>query len=672
MPLRIIVVDDEDDDRGWIVNALEGQGYEVFAPRDITELIQLIDTSGPHCVLCDQYLDDKYWGYSGSQLAEELGGTVPWVLMTKRPIDFQDVTQAWLPGKGRSSKLQHFYNKVDPIATLLEIMQDVVSTHIPLNFSLTMAPRDIGRIMSLVAPELLGAADGAQIEQLRESLKDLLRMLFRSYRELTIKRELSTGGGLCLLHVVARYEHGPGDHLLLLCGLRQPVCRILTAYKAHSRGGALSRIDSRTRLDTAGAVFAFNGDLDYVLPLSEIWLNRPAGQHGELLDRVVRQSLSTWPLHGEGQVAGPEALARTAERLRLLGNPRDPEVAEQRLRAICRAAAPSLHLTYTAERCFELVERDGARVTLPPPLDALAHLERLGAGWSAPYGPVYGADHPEQILVDEQRGQPIFWNFGLVTEGALRLLYFALIEAHLRSEALQRGSTLDHYEIERAVLAADDDRPIPALSTSAQAQVATLAAFRRSVRRHAGLDDMRPYYATMLLCALEALRLDDISGRVDEGDIRALLGALVLTELLLGPAEADGAQEGLFIDPQTKEVYVDGIRIEQERGQITPQDRQFLLYLYQRHDQLCSYQDIVRDVYGSATQEELQRMSSLEWGKLLEREQPRIYATLNRLRMIIEPEGDGPNGTRRRRYKYLITRTGVGVMLRPKPGDEYL
>lgn len=668
MAIRIVVIEDDPDDRELFVNVLEAQGYAVLAPDSLDELLHMLGTTNPHCVVCDQCLDGDAWGVSGLELVEALGEMLPWVLMTKQPLDMRDMAKVWQPNNGRNSKVQGFYNKLDPMSRLIENIDNIIRAHLPINESLTILPTDTAAILTLVAPQLVGAAAGSQIEQFRDNLGDLLRMLFHTYTAIQIKRKLYGGDGMCLLHIGAEPANGPTDNLLLLCGAKHPVCAVLDAYNQHGpTNGALYRRDMRERIDTAGAIFGFAGDLGQVRSLSEIWLSRPPSQVNEVLDRFVAQHLAAWHTDGNEQLDGPDALARGLAQLQLTPDQLDRDLDEERIQALCSTAPRSLRAIYVAaERRIELTGWDGKLHAYPNPVDALAQFERIGAGWSASFGAIYGVAHPAQILVEEQNRQIVLWNYCAAATSGLRLMDFALLERNLRFDVLKERSPIEHYELELALLAAEDDLPGPSLSPALQLVCETLLTFRRKIVGMAGLADLRPYYALLLLGILQSLRPHSASGRAAESEIAALLVAAVLAQRLL--AHASMSATGLVIDPKTAEVIINGVYIERERGSIIPQDRKFLLYLYKRHDQLCTYEEIICDFYRTSSRATWQQMMPVDQDKLLKQERPRIDATLNRLRTIIEPEAaTSDDSASRKTYRYLITRRGSGVVLKLQP-----
>lgn len=673
MPLRLVVIEDDQDDVEIIVGALEELGlYIVRAPADLDELLQLLESFNPHCVLCDHRLAEQQWAYSGVRLAIDLGSQRPWILMTKWSLDVREVSGAWSRSTSHDSPIKNFYNKLDPIERLFEVLEETIAAHVPINDSLLIDPLVMIALIRPFTARLINAGRLNALAALHANLSDLLRMLFRKYDQISVERSICEPEGAVLLQIRARRGDGEPDDLLLLCGVAEQLRGLLDAFEARYRPNSLlGMLERRTWLDVAGAVFAFGSSLDQLRTLGELCFSRPPAQIGPLLDRLIVQQGTAWQLNGATSVSGAVALAAIRAQLHL-PEAVTPAQAETWLRGFAAAgSAPSLSYD-SATRRVQLVERSGRPVAYPNPFDALAKLDQLGAGWFAPCGPLYGPPRPDEILIDELHGQLIFWNYQQFADHAPRLLFMAKLEAQLLFEVLQQGDALDRYELQLALLAEAGSPVQLALSSAMQPVYELLHGYRNCVRRQLGLADMRPHYAALLLCALQMLRPAAGEVGVRGNAIHALLAALVLAEELLGPVKPDDDSNGLYINLQTLEVKIDGEQVEQTRGRITRRDRTFLIFLYERPERIVSYQEIVCDFIGTTTREKLQQMEQWERNNLIDSQKGTIEIIMSRLRKVVRgpTAADGslpPN----EKWRYLKTEKGIGVMLvRRPPADQ--
>lgn len=78
---RILIADDEQHMVSLLSMTLRRRGYEVLTADNGTKALELIGAFKVHLIIADQTMP----GLSGLELAEQLDGTVPVVMVTARP-----------------------------------------------------------------------------------------------------------------------------------------------------------------------------------------------------------------------------------------------------------------------------------------------------------------------------------------------------------------------------------------------------------------------------------------------------------------------------------------------------------------------------------------------------------------------------------------------------------
>ncbi len=90
-PLRVLIIDDDEDFKASVRVLLEGQGYTVFAADSAREGLAALATYEPDAILLDVMMEDDFAGYGVSQAIrhkEELARfrTLPIIMVSSVPV----------------------------------------------------------------------------------------------------------------------------------------------------------------------------------------------------------------------------------------------------------------------------------------------------------------------------------------------------------------------------------------------------------------------------------------------------------------------------------------------------------------------------------------------------------------------------------------------------------
>jgi DNA-binding response OmpR family regulator len=651
--IRILLTDNDPDFLSTCAEYLEGVGYQVYKAVSPAEARRVFEVTRIHLIILDLRLmnDEDQKDRSGLALAKELAWWVPKLILTRFPT-YQDVREALKLDIQPLPPVVDFVDKRDGLESLREAIEQALTKYVPVNWNLPIqwgANLSLLHLASLIEPDM-------DIPDRTDELEELFRRLFFQNSQITISHILTAQKHRLVLAVFAFSETGEESQFIITCGLHGRIKAEEENYYKYSLSnlveGGLSQARSAETLHFAGISYAFTGgNLEELTNLSEFYRSNPAEPVIAALNHVFNVCLI--PRYERGRVRR-EDKSLTDFYTEWLGL--DDEVLTQselghRLEAMCRAtlAAGLDEITYSPTRLTFQLANDLA-IAYPNPVITLID-RRLGASKSVLCGFQYGQLDSDGIAVDRQ-GRSWLIDFSRVGQGPL-LGDFIALEMSLKFDWLAPVNLGVRHKLETRLLAMaslgdeiDGTGLAPEFGKALQAigHVRRLAASVVS-------PDPEAYLVGLVFYTVRRLARYNPTMRHPRPQLmpylHCLLSAAMICEKLTPPPRQDlpvTALENLWINEANEEVWVEGRLVR-----LTPGEFKLLLYLYQHQEHLCTFAEIMENVFEAKYEP---NMSEHERKRL---EEPRLNSAISRLRNKIEPNPSHP--------KYIVTVRSKGYKL---------
>lgn len=619
---RILWVDDDSDFLNVRSEFVQDAGYEVLKAGSIEEAEQVLQNNWVHLLILDMRLvdeDDEEDKRGLDWAAErEIYRFLPKIILTAHATkkDLQRVLHQQLA--------EAVLDKYDEPEKMVEDINAIFARQVHINLNLRIRwPRSHTpvHLLSVMEPELTDT----RLFDYAAELEDLFRRLFYQYNQITITRLFTGRTKRITLAVHAFSDQNGEEEFVVVCGQRELVSKEAENYK-------LFLADSPRMILTKAIHFAA---IAYVLPgasLAEAITLTEYYRHNsmEAVIGVINQLFEMLLVRYEkGRTSETEPNLKTFF-LNWLGLREEalvPAALGAWQESIRRKAlsAGLLKLEEPAFRLTTLLFKE--RKTLTSPF------------WC---GLTYGRLDGEGVLVDGQ-GRPYLVDFSQVELGPL-VRDFVMLETAVKFDLLATLDVQARQELEQRLWAgahlgeAADTEDLAGDGLKALQVINCIRKFAA-----AGINnDLKAYQLGLYYNAVNQLADYDQHWQYSRHELaryfHAVLSTLEFLRQRSSPLRQDlpqAALKSLWIDRENQQVWVEGEEIE-----LPPASYELLLFLYQRANQLCTFQIISQQVF---TMNEYWTMKNT------------IQAAIRRLREKIEPDPNYP--------KYVINDRGRGYKL---------
>lgn len=645
-----------DNDRSFLdtrAEFLENAGYHVVKAYSADEAREILRNSRVHLAFIDIRLenDDDEWDVSGLLLAKDPANrSVPKIILTGFPT-FQHVREALGSALDLLPFAVDFLAKQEGPEVMMRAVERAVASRVHVNWQLAIRwsqGPSIVHLAELIDPDL----DTSSLPDRAGEIDDLLRKLFYNYTQITIDRLLASENGRVLLEVIAHDATGRDTQVVVSCGVRQAIANENAHHEEfvpNGQGdGGTVRGDMAETMHFAATAYTLVGcDLEDVASFESYYQTRPVEPVDDALDNLYRTTLAPWHKKGRYRVEGQSLDQLYLAWLGLAAKSFTSAEMERQVKAICeQSLAAGLPQIAFSSHGLVLHLSSGSPTQYLNPVRNFFENQRFPSH-PALCGIIHGRVNGNTVLLD-QDGHTWLIDFSQAGRGPL-LCDFLSLEMAVKLDLLEVFSIEERYNLERALLSGvrlDEAATATDLSPEVSKALAVASHIRRLAAGIVG-PEQEPYLLGLFYCAVSRIATFDPTVRHTRRElvpfVHSLLLAAMTGEKLAGvppvsdqaPAEA---QAGLWIDPASQEIWVEGKRIDD----LTPQDVAILSYLYARAGSLCTRKDVVSDA--------LQEGYSAG-----DQEHSRLDSAISRLRRKIEPDPENP--------KYLVTIRGRGYRL---------
>lgn len=650
MNKKVLIIDNDRDFLETRGERLDAQGYQVYRATSLQQAEQILQEVWIHVLIVDIRMrddnDDK--DVSGLVLAKkDAYRSIPKVILTRYPT-FEYVREALGPVVEGLPPAVAFIAKQEGPEVMLHAVERAFGQYVRINWNLTINWEQLSlhHLVNLIEPAL----DSTRLLDRAAELEDLFRKLFYDKTQITIGRLFAKEQGQVILEVVAFANMGSEAQFVVSCGQRPCIKDEATRYEQFApKDVGIGSTDKEKLVETshfAATIYTLSGGvLAETTTFRDFYQSQPVEKIGAALDQLFKITLASWHRKGRFHAANKPSSELYRDWLELDGDAFARLELEQRIAAISRESlSAGLVMIDCTPQQLTLQLPDGSSASYRNP--AQVQLARIGGASSVLCGLTHGRVDADTVLVDD-KAQTWLVDFAHAGSGPL-LRDFLLLEMAIKLELLDTTDVYARYALEQRLLdAADLADTIRSDGLAPELQRALSSVER--IRQHAATlvgHDLEAYVVGLLFCALKSSAAYDPELHYPQRRLvpyaHAVLLAAMLYEKLLGSVQVqahlpDRALKRLWIDEVNKEVWVEGRQID-----LTPQDFNILVYLYNNPGQLHSRQDIMKGALGD------------EYDIL---EESRFNSALSRLRQKIEPDPDSP--------RYIITKRGHGYKLMP-------
>ncbi len=648
--MKTITILVADNDPVYLDNCSEylaARGYDILTATNPTEARQALLERRVHLAILDlRLLNDENEDRSGLQVAQDTARTIPKLINTKFPVH-QDVVAALKLDRSGLPPAVDFIRKQDELPELLKAVREALQNHVLINWDLVIHWNAVDRfaLVSIIDQDVLDS----KIPERASELEDLFGKLFYTPSQVRIERLLWQRAGRLALITIAFNDRGDPSAQLVILGrpeyIRQEIDRYQEfAPKAPGDTGT-SQISDAETTHFAACTYALAGaSLEDCLTLDELYHAGEEGNFNTCLATLYQKTLAEW--HQDRQVSQIESSLSMVYRdwLDNTTGGLPHEGFYRRVQAVLRQA-PMLGTGVQPDANGLRLVFGRQEQTYPDPLQLLIQPDYTRFSVMLIRSP--GRISINSVLTAAD-GRAWLTDFGEAGY-APQLWSYVQLEAEMRFDWLGTRNLPQQIAIERALLSGDFIHPdLSDVDSPLRKPLRHILALRRLAQRWSG-GNHSDYHLAVYFCAAQRLAEFNPGTPLLPGELARLTRMIIsmaMTVALLAEEpprrEIDlESDSGILIDTEIHRVTVAGRPVE-----IAPQDFELLCYLHDRRDQLCRREDVFRHIYGR---------------EYSEAEDYLLNTAISRLREKIEPDREHPS--------YLVTRRGVGYILRSAPGS---
>jgi len=623
---------------------LESFGYRVVKAANPVEARDILETSYVHLAILDLRLtNDDEKDRSGLMVAKKYAPSIPKIILTKFPAH-EDVRDAMMLEQGPLPPAVDFVDKRKDLSALLEAVNQAFALHIHINWDLVIEWKEdkpFG-LVNRIEPTIEGVSLLSRVEE----FEDLFYRLFGDKNQIRVERLLWEHDRRVALIVFAFKEGMKPESFIVVCGQNAVVNREVQRYKEFAPkapGDTAIFLSEKTKAETthfAANVYALAGnDLEEVQTLADLYRLGPEKIFNTALKYLYQVTLKSW--HQEKPISerGSTPNVLYSERLHLTNL--DPQQLEARISAV-ESQIPRLNARISQTSETLSVHFKNHTFTHQHPIRLFRQIiesEQLDLFITVP-----GVLSGDNILVDKT-GRT--WLTDFAEAGLAPTLWnFVTMEAIIRFDWVETKELQRIYELERSFVFTDFAKPdIRDLEPVMRKAARAIQTIRKLAARTIG-NDVVAYQQGLFLIAARRLADFDPIGPVTATEL-ARLGHSLLSMAMIGEILDQEKKDNRSIAP----VQSERIRILDEKARIvmvgnrrerlTPQNFVLFKYLYDKANQICSKEELLKEVLKDAYDDGY------------------LHTLVGRIRKTIEDDPENP--------RFLVTELNAGYRLILKP-----
>lgn len=605
---RILIVEDDRVTAALTAELLRDQGHTAVIAHTPEAALEQIARSYYHLVIVDLRLRDNTDpnDRSGLELAEQIDQAIPKIILTKFPT-LRDSVRALEQAAGRRSLAVKFVNKDDGDDVLSAAVAAVLDGAAPgasppqirwAERAAPGAPRSITAISDLI----VGAVDASEMSARNREIADLLHQLFADYTRISVERLFPSGADWAALEVhTFRDEQDCGAYMVILgpkATLRAAEQRFAQLVGGHVVDGTLLADPPQETPRYAGLRLRVSGlRLERCVSLRDFYRANDTPALAAALESLYSVTLRSWYRR---QIA-PDRQRTVRYYQAWLSPPAQPAPLEQ-LRINCESiAAGLLRLQACQLSCspqfIKIQWPDNSSTRLPFPAGAF-NIERLLGSAQSLCGYVNGGVTLDSVLIDPQTRVCLLSDITRIEMGPLFIDLISL-SVSLRSNLPESVSLAERFRVEEQLIGLPNLRS--PISVEGGPEIQKFLALDGQLRRQAadlGIEnDPRAYSLGLFFAAIRAL----LAYKPDHGYNNAnrlwygqmLLCAALLYQRLNSKAAVSSEDEPIHVDANRGAV-----QIGEHEYELTEQSFRIFCYLYERRGSVCSYQELLREIFG--------------------------------------------------------------------------
>ncbi len=598
----ILMLDDIPSYLDSIAPHLEDEGYRVLKAPSLAEADRLLRENTVHLIVSDIRMEeDDADDMEGLNWVQR--GTyqpIPKIMLTAYSKQYvHDVLQVVLDYK---ANIVDFVAKKDGPQALLVAVAKAFVKDVRCNWDLVLRwnPKySVHHLLSLIEADL----QPALLEERGKEFQDMLRKQFYDFVQVTFGRILTTTPGHVILEIFAYGESGKENPYILSCGRPQTIIDENERSKMVPGGqgkGGTSRADEIASVETlrfAASGYRLDaGDLSKMTSFSRFFRHNATAEIVKSLNHLYQTTLAPW--HKDGLERKSYSLPDFVSALEC--DMDHPEQLEQRIDALFRQAeiAGVGHLERSGN---QLLLQIAAQPTVSYPLPTHNLLTTLPKQQIV-CGTIHGKINGHTVRLDRE-GSTWLIDFTQADEGEL-LRDFAGLETHIKFYWLRTVSIAERHLLEQHLI--DTKRLGESIDTNGLpeevAKALSIISHLRQIAAERLGPDLQSYRLGLCAYTLQYFCTFDTGIRYMARELERFVHALLSIAMLcdrLDPQTNPGqqlppqAQRALWLDERNKCVWVKGQEIN-----LAPQEYALLEYLYKNKNQLCTRDDIVRQLWG--------------------------------------------------------------------------
>lgn len=644
MAYKILFMDDEQIFLNAWSSVLQDAGYVVHKATTTGEARRIMREEVVHLAILDIHMDHLNYNVTdGLSLAqEEEFKVIPKIMLTA------DKTSGPLREALNTGAAVRYVWKGEGEAYLLQTVAEVLRTHIKFNPNLEIKwnpaqPISLAGLVSALEPELPAKILPARVEQ----MENLLGMLFFRHDQVRVNRLLWRQHGRLAVEIAA-FSGGTVDQYIAVCGLAGALRHDQALCQEYPHLGVLTDnalADLKVTMNYAGWTWPVGQDggaSEEIFTLGEIYCTRRESSVRKTLEDLHENTLRAWLRQGKLQESQRGLGQIYREHLGLSEAAVSAEITRQKLDALARWGLTSGLLRLDISETQVMITVDHKSHALPNPYHYLLHPQEL------PQPQVLMGNSPgnldwDTILVSSS-GHTWLSDFSRVGVAPIWDSYVSL-ETSLRFKYIEADELLELYEFEVELLKQiklGENAPGEKIKTEHRKAANLIQTIRGQAAGVAGTNELLPYLICLYFYTAQGLVNFDPQRKLTISEIKGLLYRVILASLLVQRISAKLPENAanvpdLKIDEANRAVRLNGQLVD-----LAPREYELLLYFYHRPGQICTHEEIIRDLkYGDPNH------SSTK---------DNLYMIIKRLRQKIEPNPDHP--------EILINVPGMGYKLK--------
>jgi DNA-binding response OmpR family regulator len=600
-PCRILIIEDDRVTAELNAELLRNQGYETIITYTPEEALDQISHSYFDIVIIDLRLrdnadtDDR----SGLELAAQIDPSIQKIILTLFP-NHRDSVRALEQAANRRSLAVKFINKEDGDEALSAAVADVLSNGVFGNRQLQIRWAERGalgapRTITAITDQIVNKADEGQMSARKDEITDLLQRLFADYTRISIERLFPAASDWAALEVHAfRGEEDCGAYLVILghkATLKAAEQRLAELKNGNIVPGTLIAEPLHETPRYLGLRLRVSGlQLERCIDLRDFYLTNKTSALLAAFESLYNVTLL--PLHQRQIALDRQCTMRYYQTWLSL-----PEkTARERLRHNCKSIANWLQrlqaCRLNCDQEFITIQwPDDNSVRLPFPSGAF-NIEGMLGNTQSPCGYINGRVNLDSVLIDPQTRVCLLSDITGIEMGPL-FIDMITLSISLRSSLSEAVSLAERFQIEQQLIGASSLNS--SISVEGAPEIDKFLKLNGQLRQQAarlGIEqDPRAYLLGLFFASIHTL-LTYQPDRNYSNARRLWYGQILLCATLLYQRLNNNQNEPIHIDENHRVVS-----IGEQKYPLTDQRFRLFCYLYERRGKVCSYKDLLRDIF---------------------------------------------------------------------------